>query len=115
MGDNLVPNGLSRGCRVFCSRSKYPSVAVENLVTGLAGYADIPATFVVGLPLQAGGRQKKKSSRREAALSSPARKSTCFRLLLHRKRFAAAELGRIVVAGGVVVVDLRPRLRVDPA
>ena len=24
MGDNLVPNGLSRGCRVFCSRSRYP-------------------------------------------------------------------------------------------
>ena len=24
MGDNLVPNGLSRGCGVFCSRSKYP-------------------------------------------------------------------------------------------
>src|SRR6202451_3698093 len=24
MGDNLVPNGLSRGCRVFCSTSKYP-------------------------------------------------------------------------------------------
>jgi len=24
MGDNLVPNGLSRGCKVFCSRSKYP-------------------------------------------------------------------------------------------
>src|ERR1700682_2295519 len=25
MGDNLVPNGLSRGCKVFCSRSKYPT------------------------------------------------------------------------------------------
>jgi hypothetical protein len=23
MGDNLVPNGLSRSCRVFCSKSKY--------------------------------------------------------------------------------------------
>jgi hypothetical protein len=25
MGDNLGPNGLSRGCKVFCSRSKYPA------------------------------------------------------------------------------------------
>jgi hypothetical protein len=114
MGDNLLPNGLSRGCRVFCSRSKYPSVAVENLVTGLAGYAEIPAISVMASP-SSRRATKKKPSRREAALSSPARKSTCFRLLLHRKRFAAAELGRIVVAGGVVVVDLRPRLRVDPA
>jgi len=24
MGDNLVPDGLSSGCRVRCSRSKYP-------------------------------------------------------------------------------------------
>ncbi len=24
MGDNLGPNGLSSGCKVFCSRSMYP-------------------------------------------------------------------------------------------
>jgi hypothetical protein len=24
MGDNLVPNGLSRGCRVLCFGSNYP-------------------------------------------------------------------------------------------
>jgi len=27
MGDNLVPNGLSRGGKAFCSRSKYPKPA----------------------------------------------------------------------------------------
>jgi len=27
MGDNLVPNGLSRDCKAFCSRSKYPKPA----------------------------------------------------------------------------------------
>jgi hypothetical protein len=29
MGDNLGPNGLSRGCKVFCSRSKYQIVVHE--------------------------------------------------------------------------------------
>jgi hypothetical protein len=30
MGDNLGPKGLSRGCRVFCSRSKYPRSVVHE-------------------------------------------------------------------------------------
>jgi hypothetical protein len=30
MGDNLGPNGLSRGCKVFCSRSKYPRIMVHE-------------------------------------------------------------------------------------
>jgi hypothetical protein len=24
MGDNLVPNGLSRDCKILCSKSMYP-------------------------------------------------------------------------------------------
>src|SRR4029450_4159257 len=29
MGDNLVPNGLSRDCRVLCSRSKCPKSSMN--------------------------------------------------------------------------------------
>src|ERR1700682_1445001 len=31
MGDDLGPNGLSRGCKVFCSRSKYPATPARFL------------------------------------------------------------------------------------
>jgi hypothetical protein len=30
MGDSLVPNGLSRDCKVLCSRSKYPRFIVHE-------------------------------------------------------------------------------------
>src|SRR5664279_989791 len=30
MGDNLVPNGLSRGCRIFCSRSSERELIFPN-------------------------------------------------------------------------------------
>ena len=31
MGDDLGPNGLLRGCKVFCSRSKYPATPARFL------------------------------------------------------------------------------------
>jgi len=33
VGDNLVPNGLSRDCKVFCSRSKYPGSSCAKLAS----------------------------------------------------------------------------------
>jgi len=30
MGDNLEPKGLSRGCKVLCSRSIYPKIVVHE-------------------------------------------------------------------------------------
>ncbi len=38
MGDACAPNGLSKGCRVFCSRSMYAQIVVHE--------ADEPDVFV---------------------------------------------------------------------
>jgi len=32
MGDNLGPNGLSSGCKVFCSRSKLLQIEVSKII-----------------------------------------------------------------------------------
>ena len=48
MGDNLVPNGLSRGCRVFCSRSKYPKIIVHEAGEPNALVDFLDAEFLTG-------------------------------------------------------------------
>jgi hypothetical protein len=40
MGDNLAPNGLSRGSRVFCSRSKYPKSSCRKLTNAVVDFLD---------------------------------------------------------------------------
>src|SRR5260370_7854122 len=48
MGDRLLPNGLSTGCKVFCS-----------LVAGLARHTEIPACVRHGLTVQEAGNKTK--------------------------------------------------------
>lgn len=45
MGDDLVPNGLSVGCKDFCSRSKYPRSQCVKLTSQVPSSSSLMPSF----------------------------------------------------------------------
>ena len=70
MGDNLVPNGLSRGCRVFCSRSKYPRSYCMKLASQMPTSTSLMPSFWPASTVEMLIRLRCRQSRPQAVTSS---------------------------------------------